>query len=83
MDHTLILELPYALSECGDENEKVNVKSQLFEQLPGILIIRHGYDCYKMRSWLINNMTILEELKKWMMRVQVIELHGDDQQEKS
>ncbi|CAF2749818.1 unnamed protein product [Rotaria sp. Silwood2] len=64
MDHGLTLELPYVLSECGDPNETIHVKPQQIKQKLSLLIIRHGYDCYKMRSWRIHELTILDELKK-------------------
>lgn len=66
LDYDLTLELPYALSECGSQNEVIHVKAEIINQSPPTLIIRHGYDCYRMRSWLINEFTFLDELKKWM-----------------
>ncbi|CAF1361473.1 unnamed protein product, partial [Rotaria sp. Silwood1] len=50
LDHDLTLELLYALSEYGDLNEKIHVKPQLIQQKMSIFLIRHGYNCYKMRS---------------------------------
>ncbi|CAF3859588.1 unnamed protein product [Rotaria sp. Silwood1] len=50
LNHGLTLELPYALSEYGDLNEKIHVKPQLIQQKLSIFLIRRSYDCYKMRS---------------------------------
>ncbi|CAF0725564.1 unnamed protein product [Didymodactylos carnosus] len=72
LDHEFTLELPYALSECGGENEQIHTKPRPVEKIPNMLIIRHGYDCYKMRSWLICETTILNELEKWISRLPVI-----------
>jgi len=69
LDHDMTLELPYALSECGGENEKNHIRPELVDQSPPTLVLRHGYDCYKMRSWLVNELTILDELEKWMSRL--------------
>ncbi|CAF1327678.1 unnamed protein product [Rotaria sordida] len=71
-DRGLTLELPYALSECGGENEKIYVKPELIKNFPNLLYVRHGHDCYKMQSWLVGSSTILVELEKWMNRVQDI-----------
>ncbi|CAF2361688.1 unnamed protein product [Rotaria sp. Silwood2] len=80
LDHGLTLELPYELSECADQNEKNHVKPQLIQQKLPILIIRHGYDCYGMRSWRIKERTILDELNKWMSRLPVADVHVDQQE---
>ncbi|CAF4346364.1 unnamed protein product [Rotaria sp. Silwood2] len=71
LDHGLTLTLPYSLSECGGENEEIHTRPQLGKQPFPTLIVRHGYDCYKMRPWLINPLTILDELKKWISRLPV------------
>ncbi|CAF1587811.1 unnamed protein product, partial [Adineta ricciae] len=68
-DLDLTLDLPYALSECGDDNQLIHITSKSVKQLPSMLVIRHGYDCYKMRPWLVNSITILDELQKWMSRL--------------
>jgi hypothetical protein len=80
-DNRLTLELPYALSECGGENEQIHVTSRLVKQIPPMFFIRHGYDCYKMRSWLINHVTILDELKKWISRLPVADFFVDEEEE--
>lgn len=81
LDHDVTLEIPYALCECGGENEIIHVRAQLINKLPPTFIIRHGYDCYKMRSWLINEITILDELEKWMSRLPVAVVFKDQQQQ--
>jgi hypothetical protein len=80
-DNGLTIELPYALSECGGENEQIHITSQQVKQIGPIVFIRHGYDCYKMRSWLINEITILDELKKWISRLPVGDIFIDQREE--
>ncbi|CAF1440337.1 unnamed protein product [Rotaria sordida] len=80
-DNGLTLELPYALSECGDENKRIHITSRLVKQREAMFVIRHGYDCYKMRSWLINEITILDELNKWISRLPVASFLADQEEE--
>jgi hypothetical protein len=80
-DHGLTIELPYALSECGGENEQIHITSRLVKQIPPMYVIRHGYDCYKMRSWLIHEVTILDELNKWISRLPVADFLVDQEEE--
>jgi hypothetical protein len=54
---------------------------RLIKQSPPMLIVRHGYDCYKMRSWLIHEITILNELKKWISRLPVAVIPTGQQEE--
>jgi hypothetical protein len=79
-DRGLTLELPYALSECGGENEEIYVEPELIKRFPGLLYVRHGYDCYKMQSWLVDGSTLLDELEKWMSRVRVINFTPNQQE---
>lgn len=76
----LTIELPYALSECGDPNEKIHVKPQSVVQEFPLFMIRHGYDCYKMRTWRIRGLTILDELKKWISRLPVLRMNFEEQE---
>lgn len=78
LDHGMTLELPYALSECGGENENIHIRPELIDQSLHTFVLRHGYDCYKMRSWLVNELTILNELKKWTSRLPASVLLGND-----
>ncbi|CAF0853247.1 unnamed protein product [Didymodactylos carnosus] len=81
VEHGVTLELPYALSECGEANEKIHVKPERIQPSSSIVIIRHGYDCYKMRGWNVHDVTILDELKKWMSRLTVVDLHMEKQED--
>ncbi|CAF1287231.1 unnamed protein product [Rotaria sp. Silwood1] len=62
LDDGITLELPYALSECGGGNEEINIRPELVDdQSLSTFVLRDGYDCYEMRSWSVNELTILDE----------------------
>ncbi|CAF1024599.1 unnamed protein product [Didymodactylos carnosus] len=71
MDNGITVVLPYERSQCGEQDEKIIVKPLIMERTESscLLVLRHGYDCYKTRPWLVEKSTIIDELGKWMKRL--------------
>ncbi|CAF0916015.1 unnamed protein product, partial [Didymodactylos carnosus] len=85
IENGVVIILPYRRSECGDDDEELNLKPSLitgpsFNQIFSTsttcaILLRHGYDCYKSKPWLINELTIIDELEKWMSRLPPVQMY--------